>query len=189
MKISLASVNLRQRVVLMVATIVAAGLLLTQQYILPAYDRWQGLREEMGQHRDVYARLTRNISKRQSVNAEYAKLPGEAMQLASDEATLSQFMQQLERLTRGKGLLNGLKLLSVKQEGPCRIYRINMTVSGSLPDVIGFLSAMTNGAIVVGLESFVLRGVRKGDAAVECTLFARMVRLTGRSESNPGGSR
>jgi hypothetical protein len=124
-----------------------------------------------------HARLTRNVEMKQGVDKAFAQLGPEAYQRESDPLTLAGWLRELELLARLPSMaLNNMKALPVKLEGSHKVYRVRLTISGKLPEVLRFISSATHGQSIAGLESFSLRGVQ-GINMVECGLSLRMIRL------------
>ena len=145
--------------------------------VLPAYDEWQALRLRVAREEARHAQLVRNLAVRESVDEQYRSLGPETMQLDSDEATISQFLRDMEAIAReSRVTLLNAKPLRAEDHRSHKTYRIKLALAGKLQDIIRFVTAVVNGPGAIGLERFSLRGRHHRDP-VECGLSLRMVRL------------
>jgi hypothetical protein len=145
--------------------------------LVPSAKQWSMLRVQLQAKNAEHARLVRNLAMRPMVDEQFTRLGPQVYQNDSDPMTLAGWLRELEMLARLPSMtLNHMKAAPVKQEKASKIYRVRLSVSGKLPEVLKFVSAATHGDTVAGLESFALRGVQ-GVNMVECGLSLRMVRL------------
>lgn len=153
------------------------GLPIVRRYLLPAYDEWQAVRSTVQMQAVEHAKLTANLAVRGSVDRQFKSLGPKLIQSASDQITLSEYLRELETLARHPDMtLVNMKPLPVKQEHTYKIYRVRLSVAGKLQDIMQFVSDVTHGPAVTGLEAFTLRGAQ-GHNRVECSLCLWMVRL------------
>ncbi len=157
--------------------LVAVCGLAARHYIVPAYDRWQALRSLVHVRAIEHAKLTANLAVRESVNRQFESLGPKVRQTNSDQITLSEYLRDLETLARHPSMtLINMKPLPVEQEETHKIYRVKLSVAGKLPEILQFISDVTNGPTITGLKTFTLRGVQ-GSNMVECSLSLWMIRL------------
>ncbi len=173
----------RQRGLCVMGAVVVLLIPVLRGVVLPTWREWSELRGNLGRRWLEHGRLSRNLSRKSAVDAEFGRLEGEAWQTEADSMTLASWLRELEVMARLPGMsINSMKALPVKDAGSYRLYRVRVSVSGKLPEVMRFVSEATNGSVVTGLEGFSLRGAQ-GPNAVECSVALRMVRLT--SEKTP----
>jgi hypothetical protein len=177
--------KLNQREWALCAVFAAAILTLPlfRNVMLPTWREWASLRSRLHSQTAEHDRFVRNLSRKKVVDAEFARLDQQTWQTESDQMTLASWLRELEVMARLPGMnINNMKALPVKEERSYRVYRVRLSVSGKLPEVMKFVSETTNGQSVTGVEAFSLRGTQ-GPNAVECSLALRMIRLT--SEKTP----
>lgn len=151
--------------------------LLLRGLVLPAWNRAAELRAEATRLSGEHDRLTNNLAMKPSVDEEFRRLGPHAFQRESDQITLSSWLRELEAPANRPGILLGnMKAQPVKSDRASKVYRIRLSVSGSLQEILQFVSEANNGASYTGLESFSVRGI-PGLNMVECVLSLRMVRL------------
>jgi Tfp pilus assembly protein PilO len=149
---------------------------LLQAMVFPAYDELAGLGKTAEARAAEYARLSRNLAAGKVAQERFASLGKIVNQTASDEATLSEFLRELELLARRPSLrIVNIKPVPVDDQVSHRIYRANMTMAGKVQDLLQFASEITDANTVEGLDNFTIRGVQ-GISMVECSLVIRMVR-------------
>jgi len=172
MKVRLPSFNTQQTVLAVVTGLVLFGAILAARFVVPAVRQWQDLRVHIEEQTLEFAKLSRNLEVKQSVDRQFATLKPEIWQTESDEIKLSQFLRQLDPLARLPGITPiNAKPLPIEDKGTHKIYRVRVSFSGQLPDVLKFVTDLTNGDQIVGLESFALRGIAGGGGnQVECTI-------------------
>lgn len=151
--------------------------LLFHYLIRPAYRQWQDLRAQVHLQTAEFERLQANLSVKDSVNQAFDQLPTTILQQDTDQITLSQYLRELESLARYPSLaLITLKPQPVQREPYYKIYPIQLTVAGKLPEILQFVTDTTHGSQVTGLREFNLRAIQ-GVNMVECQLALGMVRL------------
>lgn len=184
MRNPLHSLNARQIVLAAITGTVIASALVLQHGVLPAYDEWQLFQAKADQQAAEFARLSRNLAVRESVEEVFRKLGPEACQTASDEVTFSQFLRDLEAIRRAPSLtVVNAKPLPVVDAGAYKTYRLRLSVAGKLLELVKFLSELTGSKMPVGVEGFTLRGVQ-GASMVECSFTVRMVALVDMSKGD-----
>jgi Tfp pilus assembly protein PilO len=190
MKRWIRKLNAREIILFALTGVAAVSAVGVRSFILPAYDEGSALRSKVRLQAAEYARLEANLQVKDSVNKQFERLGEKVSQSASDQMTLSDFLRELETLARHPSLtLINMKPLPVKNEVTHKIYRVKLSVAGKLQEILQFITDVTNGPDVTGLESFALRGVQ-GLNMVECNLSLWMVRLlpekaAGEKESKP----
>jgi Tfp pilus assembly protein PilO len=167
----------RQLVLAVTAVLVLAGGVVCRQWIFPAYDRWAALRDEVRRMGFDQERLSRNLLVRPQVDEQLAQLGEAVQQTESDQRTLSQFMVDLESAANA----TSVALVNARPEPParessCQVYRVRLTVSGSLSDILRFVNQVTDGPSAVGLNAVTLRAVQ-GSQQVESILTLQMARV------------
>ncbi len=146
--------------------------------ILPAYDEWGSLRQSVAGQQLRFEKLTRNLSVKQSVDDQFAKLGREVMQVDSDQARYSEFLRRLEIQARQAEVsIINIKPFEVNTASTQKIYRVRLSVAGKIQKLVKFIDGLSQGPDVVGTESLKLRAVQ-GVNMAECTLSIWMVRLT-----------
>jgi hypothetical protein len=70
-----------------------------------------------------------------------------------------------------------MKPQPVKATRACRDYHVKLVLAGRLQEVVQFVSDMTGGPMVTGIDGFSIRGIQ-GAGAVECSLTLQMIRMT-----------
>ena len=167
----------RESVLFSLTTLGLLCLLVVHGYLLPAYDQWQLSKSSAQLQGLEYAKLNSNLAIKQSVNQQFHKLGPNALQLKSDQITLSEYLRELETLTRHPSItLINMKPLPVKAETNHKIFHIKLSVAGKLPEILQFVTELTHGETITGLEGFSLRAMQ-GNNMVECSLSLWMVRL------------
>lgn len=172
--------------------VIAAGLgglfLLYWLLILPLVWQWREVRDQSRELASDFLRLRANLGVRDQVSQAFARLGGNVWQSASDEATVSAWLRELESLARHPGMmLVNMKPAPIKREKSHIEYRVRLLVSGRLSEILRFVTDATHGQNVVGIESFSLRGVSGGNM-VECTLSLWMVKLPPEVRNTPSTS-
>lgn len=169
------------------AVILAAAFL--RYLLIPSGRECSALRAQLQTKNIEYTRLARNVEMKQPVDAAFGRLGPQANQNESDPLTLAAWLRELEMLARLPGMtLNNMKALPVRQERAYKVYRVRLSVSGKLPEVLRFVSASTHGDSIAGLESFSLRGIQ-GMNMVECGLSLRLIRLLPEAKKEGGDGR
>ena len=91
----------------------------------------------------------------------------------------SEFLRLLEGQTdRWRVRLVKARPGEVEYDGACRIYRVTLSIEGTVPDILQYVSDLTHGQAVIGLDGLSLRALSALNR-VECTLSLRNVRLVG----------
>ena len=146
-------------------------------YVFPAWDELDAVRALADAQALEHAKLERNLALGGRVNEQLLRRSRTAIQIDSDQVTLSGFLRELEGLARYPSLtVVNIKPFPVEDKESHKVYRTRLTVAGRLAEVLQFATDITTGTQVVGLESFSLRGVQ-GVGSVECTLSVLMIRL------------
>ena len=181
MRSLLYSLSPRQIVLAGITGTVVLCAMIVGRSIFPVYDEWQEMKSLVRLQSLEHDRLSRNLAIKQEVEEEASRLKPSVYQLESDAITLSQFLRELEVLGRHPSMtLSNAKALPVEDKGAYKIYRVRLSVAGKLQEILQFVSDMTSGNTVVGLEGSALRGVQ-GGAMAECSLSMRMIRLVPRA--------
>jgi hypothetical protein len=150
---------------------------LVKRFILPAYDQWCALKSTVGMQVVEYDTLKSNLLIKESVDKQFERLGDHVWQLESDQITLSNYLRELETLARHPSMtLINMKPIPAQLEDTHKIYRLKLTVAGKLQEILQFVSELTHGTTVTGLEAFSLRAVQ-GINIVECNLSLWMVQL------------
>ena len=170
--------SIREQILAVVAVSVIAGFVLIRAAIVPAVWEWSSLRGDLRSQQIRLSELSKNLTLKGSVDAQFEQLGNKVLQEDSDEATLSEFLRDVERAARYPTLrIINMKPLAVRTEDTHKVYRIRLSVGGKLQEIIQFYSDLMRGSAAAGLESFSIRGVQGGNI-VECGLAIWMVRLT-----------
>lgn len=180
----------RQIALCLVAGVVLLGLLVFESLILPAHDELTRLSTVAEARSMEYARLSRNLDAGKLARERFESLDKVLAQEGSDEATLSEFLRELELLARRPSMrIVNIKPIPVDDQGTHRIYRANMSLAGKIQDILQFASEITDANTVEGLDNFMIRGTQ-GVSMVECSIVIRMVRtVDGPPRSAPKASR
>ena len=174
----LANLNERQRLLAGIAALTFLCAALAHHVVFPTYDRWITLRSEVQAEMQRHQQLLQNIAMKESIYRQFGDISEQAVQRESNEVTLSQCLHYVESLARHSSLtVTHIRPQDVEDQGAVRLYRVKVAVSGRLQEVTQFISGLTSGEEITGLESFLLRGVR-GWNMVECSFCIRMIRLT-----------
>jgi len=177
----------RQLVLLWLTVLVVVVALAAVYWVFPTYDAWRDLRCGAQMEAVEHARLKANLAMGQRVDEQFQQVAPKAFQDASDQITVSQFLIELETLARLPSLtLINARPMPARQQGSCKTYAVKLSLSGRLHEILQFVSQVTSGESIVGLEGFSLRGVQDRHL-VECTLNLWMVRLL--AEPGRGGHR
>jgi len=170
--------QVRELILCEVTLLVLICVPLTYKFILPAYDEWVAMRDQIDLRYTEHDRLTTNLSIRSRIDDQFTQINPNVLQTGSDQVTLSQFLRGLEN-TIGKHpsmIMINAKPLPVKEKDTHNVYRVSITVAGKLQDVVEFVNEVADGDEVVGIDSYSARGVQ-GDNIVECSMELRMIRL------------
>ena len=171
------SLKTREWLLIVAAAVVLAGLPLVKRVIVPAYDNWRSLREEVGRLEGEMTELVQNIAIAEKVRAEFARLGDHAAQRDTDEVTLSAFLRDVEATARKPNVtLVNMKPMPVDETTTHKTYRVHLAVAGRLADVTQFVADLLGGAWITSLDGFTVRGVQDG-RTVECNLQVSMLRL------------
>ena len=170
--------NVRRLVLLAMAALVMLSAHLCTTLVFPAYDELASLRS-LAEHRALeHARLTGHLAVSEVVKERFDTLADRVRQEDKDEVALSRFLLDLEGAARHPSIsIVNIKPFPIRNDGTYKVYRVKMSVAGKLQDVTRFVSDVTNGDSVVGIESFSLRGVQ-GIGSVEFAAVLRMIRVT-----------
>lgn len=162
--------------------------LAVKYYLLPAYDEQKALRAQAELMSMDYARLLTNLVVSEKMGREYEILrDGAVVQMQSDQITLSTFLQQIEVAARRPTLvLINMKPLAIITAETYKSYPVKLSISGSLPEVIRFVSALLSAPTVIGVDRFTLRGMQSY-GRVECSMELSMIKITPLSASERGG--
>lgn len=168
----------RELVLCEITVLLLIAVPLSQRHIVPAYDRWRLVRTQLASQALEYAKLADNIAVKDSVDEAFARLGPDAIQTNSDQITLSLFLSNVENTLSRRSNLTMVNAtpLPVKEEAGVKIYRVALTVAGTLQENLEFVSDMVDNGAAVGVESFSLRGVQ-GNRMVECSIQLRKLHL------------
>ena len=176
--------NVRRVALFATAALVVLCAYLCNALILPAYDELASLRSLAESRALKHARLTGHLAVSDVVKERFDALADRVRQADNDEVTLSRFLLDLETAARHPSIsIVNIKPFPVQNEGTHKVYRVKMSVAGKLQDVTRFISDVTNGNSVVGVESFSLRGVQ-GVSMVEFAAVLRMIRIASSAPPN-----
>jgi len=176
--------NVRRVVLFAAAALVLLCAHLCDALILPAYDELALLRSLAESRALELARLSGHLAVSDVVKERFDALADKVRQVDNDEVTLSGFLLDLEAAARHPSIsIVNTKPFPVQDEGTHKVYRVKMSVAGKLQDVARFVSDVTNGNSVVGIESFSLRGVQ-GVSMVEFAAVLRMIRVASSASIN-----
>jgi Tfp pilus assembly protein PilO len=168
-----------------VVIVLAIGFPAARWFIVPACDRWAAARTAFDQRRQELHELKGYLQIQHAVDQRYLALPAAAFQIDAQAITLSTFLRRIEGLARSSRLaLVHAKPGPIEQDARACRYPVELTVSGTLSDVAGFVTGLLAADEAVRLDRFSLRGTRGGQA-VECRLTLGLLKLkpvaTGRS--------
>ncbi len=169
----------RERALAVVTVCVVVGTAMWRAWLLPAYDLWQTRRAAWTAAHIEHATLVQQQAAADAVAQRIAALDTDAFADATDQATLSNFLREIETRAR-RVQLTSVQPLPIDAGAHHRRYPVQMSLSGRLVEVVRFVDELLHGPTVVGLEAFTLRGVREG-RGVECTLRLWMVRIDPRA--------
>lgn len=163
--------------------------LIANYLVFPAYDNLLLLRSDVRRQSEKYARLEENIKVGNVVDRRFAQIGRKAFRTQPDEITVSEFLRELEKTASlAKIMLANVKPMPVGDEGAYKSYGVRLSVAGKVQEILKFIWNVTNGDLVVELESFSLRGVQGGNRA-ECSASMRMIRLIPRPAGRPVSGR
>lgn len=169
--------NVRRVVLLAIAALILLCVHLCDALILPAYEELASLRSLAESRALEHARLSGHLAVSNVVKERFDAFADRVRQADNDEVTLSGFLLDLEAAARHPSIsIVNIKPFPVQNEAAHKVYRVKMSVAGKLQDVTRFVSDVTNGNSVVGIESFSLRGVQ-GVSMVEFSAVLRMIRV------------
>jgi hypothetical protein len=95
----------------------------------------------------------------------------------TEQANLSTFLKTVEQCARYPSLtIAGMNPLRVEQVDNFSHYRVKLLVSATLPDLIRFISDLTQKSAVTGIDTFRIRAIDSG-RAVECSLTLHTIRF------------
>ena len=168
----------RELVLCEIVILLLIGVPVVHRQILPALDQWRSQRAQLVTRASEYAELTRNIAVQETVDREFDKLGPDAVQVESDQITLSVFLLRVETALSRRPSMTMINATPLPVEaGPdLKVYRVAVTVAGKLPEILQFLDDLATKAAPVGIESFALRGIQ-GHRMVECSLGLRKLHL------------
>ena len=169
------SLNSRQKMMVAVTIIVAIVALVLEQWTFPTYDRWRQQSSALHAKAGIYGRLSRNLSIKDSVNRQFARIEHEAFRSGPDEIMLADFLKRVE--TTAGPLLLKVEPSPAKAEGAYATFCVKLLVSGKLQEIVRFADELTRGSDTVGVESFSLRAI-PGRNMCDCTFVLWTVRLS-----------
>ena len=167
----------RQLALAVITALVLLSALAGRQWVLPAYDRWGKVREQVAQKLADFERLSGNLQYRAVVDERLAALGQDVVQADSDAKTLSTMLVNLEQTARDASVnLVNLRPEPVQRESGCCLYEVRLSVAGELGNILRFVHQVTDGAAPVGLRGVSLRALQ-GSQQVESVLTLQMARL------------
>ncbi len=180
------SINVNPRTMtlaaLTVTVVVTAWFCQTQ--LFPVYDEFRERKDLAARKAMELSRLRRNVASKDRIEREYASIGETVGQVESDSAALSEFLRMLETKARLPSMrIVNIKPLPVTTEQYVKTYGVRFAVAGKFQEVLMFMSALTEEAPGIGIDSFSLRGVQ-GGRRVECSATVRMVRFTSQSDDS-----
>ena len=169
----------REVVLAAVTVLVATSAWGMSDLIFPAYDRFAAQRDLNRTHRDEYAQLTANLAIRRQVQQAFATLAEDIQQTATDQIAMSRFLRDLERTLKRhpKITMINARPLPIESGRNLKAYRVRLSVTARLQDLLRFVAELTGGPDVVGLEAFSLRGVQRSNC-VEAVLSLQRIRFS-----------
>ena len=160
------------------ATLAAVLVLAAVHYVLlPAGRRVRTLSQLRRVRSAEYTRLAANVADGERIDRQIETLPPSVWQTGSDQRAFSEFLHLLERQTdRRRVRLVKARPGAVETRRACRVYRVTLSVVGSVPAILQYVSDLTHGQAAIGLEALSLRAQGPRNQ-VECTLSLCSVRL------------
>jgi Tfp pilus assembly protein PilO len=153
--------------------------ILFETLLCPAWADLVQQRDTQQARSQEFARLKGNLAVGRQIGQRFNQLTCDVVQDQSEESTLSAFLRDLETRCREANLtLASMRPMAVKKGRSLRQYPVRLAVSGRLQDLLAFLSAVSAGPGVTGIEGFSIRGIHGSDK-VECQFSLWMVRLVG----------
>lgn len=168
-------------VILTCVMMIVAGVWATNSILIPRLGELRRARSALRDVAEEHAYLKASLRAVERLGAKAASLDPQLSD-ATDEVFLAGVFGQVEKLV---GRFGDLRIVNV-QPWPAenrdshRVYRIRLAIAGGLPVVTQFLTEMTHGATVVGIEALAFRGIQ-GRREVECTVLLQVVRPISRA--------
>jgi hypothetical protein len=159
-----------------IAATVLVGVIL-KGLILPMAFEFGDLRQTASDQAEIYAGLRHNLESAKTVTRELSKLQEAPSQREAEQVIMSRLLRELEEAAHFPSLrLLNMKPMPVEQTKSFRVFRVRLSASGDLPDLVRFVDRATQGRAAKGLDSFWVRGTPAGQ--VEAGLDFRMIDLT-----------
>jgi hypothetical protein len=157
------------------ATIAIATLL--KCVLIPMACALADLRQTASDQAELYAGLRRNLDDAKTVAQELSKLQDPPRQREPEQVIMSRLLRDFEEAAHLPSLrLLNMKPMPVEQSKNFRVFRVKLSASGEMADVVRFVDRATQGRSAKGLDSFWMRGTPAGK--IEVGLDFRMIDLT-----------
>ena len=121
--------------------------------------------------------MQQHLSEKEQVETQIAGLDDAVWQMHSDNEMFSKLLLEMSEVAKLRDVRQGsTRYRQVENYSSFNVYPVELAVSGTIMQVLQFVTDLLNRPTITGLKSFMIRGTQSG-SIVECNLSIWMVGL------------